>query len=217
MVQRTRRAEVPGESTGVALPTVPTPPGSRPPLVVSFVGSSGVGKTSLIETLVPLLQSEGLRVGTVKHAPHGFDADKRSSDSWRHRVAGAELVLLSGGGTGVLFVGPPDRDTGGDRHHAPGLGSDSAHTGRLVQEHMGAMDVVLVEGFVAVSDRLVKLTRSGIEDKAQSGRERTWLVVTDAADRGPDVFAFDQAPALAARIAQECGATASPDERTIDG
>jgi len=37
------------------------------PMIVSFVGTSGVGKTTVVEALVPLLRASGLRVGTVKH------------------------------------------------------------------------------------------------------------------------------------------------------
>lgn len=65
-------------------------------MIVSFVGSSGVGKTTVVEQLIPLVRAAGLRVGTVKHAPHGHDVDRVGSDSWRHRQAGADAVLLAG-------------------------------------------------------------------------------------------------------------------------
>ena len=64
--------------------------------VVGFAGYSGVGKTTLIEQLIPLLKAHGLRVSVVKHAHHGFDIDHAGKDTWRHRQAGAfEVVVAS--------------------------------------------------------------------------------------------------------------------------
>lgn len=64
-------------------------------LVISIIGKSKSGKTTLIEKLIPELNSRGLRVGTVKHAHHGFEIDHTGKDSFRHREAGAEIVALS--------------------------------------------------------------------------------------------------------------------------
>ena len=179
------------------------------PLVISFVGSSGVGKTGLIEALIPLLRAEGLRVGSVKHAPHGFDVDKPHSDSSRHRAAGAELVLLAGRGSGVLFVGSPDRDEGEGRHHMPGPEHDVGLIGELLRDPMGSVDVVLVEGFAAVSDRVVQLTRRGVADKPNASAEPPWLRVTDVADGSPYSFTFDEVAALAQRMVVEHAALVS--------
>ncbi len=63
--------------------------------VISIIGKSKSGKTTLIENLIPELNSRGLRVGTVKHAHHGFEIDHPGKDSFRHREAGAEIVVLS--------------------------------------------------------------------------------------------------------------------------
>jgi len=68
---------------------------SKLPPIVSIVGKSNSGKTTLIEKLIPLLRARGLRVGTVKHDAHSFDVDHPGKDSWRHREAGASFVALS--------------------------------------------------------------------------------------------------------------------------
>lgn len=64
-------------------------------LILSIIGKSKSGKTTLIEKLIPELKSRGLRVGTIKHAHHGFEIDHPGKDSFRHREAGAEIVVLS--------------------------------------------------------------------------------------------------------------------------
>ena len=60
-----------------------------------ITGRSGSGKTTLLESLIPALKARGLKVSVIKHAHHGFDIDKPGKDSYRHREAGAEEVLLA--------------------------------------------------------------------------------------------------------------------------
>ena len=62
--------------------------------VVGVVGRSGVGKTTLLERLVPALGARGVAVGCVKHASHGFLADRPGKDSYRLFESGASAVAL---------------------------------------------------------------------------------------------------------------------------
>ncbi len=72
--------------------------------VVSFVAvSSNSGKTTLIEKIVAILTSRGIRVAVVKHASAGFDLDKPGKDSWRFQRAGANPVVLVGPGKIALM------------------------------------------------------------------------------------------------------------------
>ncbi|MGB9628639.1 MAG: molybdopterin-guanine dinucleotide biosynthesis protein B [Thermodesulfobacteriota bacterium] len=63
--------------------------------IISIVGKSDSGKTTLIERLVPELTQRGYRVATVKHDIHGFEVDREGKDSWRHKQAGAHTVVIS--------------------------------------------------------------------------------------------------------------------------
>jgi len=63
--------------------------------IVSIVGKSDSGKTTLIEKIVPELSRRGYRVTTVKHDLHSFEIDKEGKDSWRHKRAGAQAVVIS--------------------------------------------------------------------------------------------------------------------------
>lgn len=62
--------------------------------IISIVGKAESGKTTIIEKLIPELNKRGYKVGTVKHAFHGFEIDKKGKDSWRHKNAGAETVII---------------------------------------------------------------------------------------------------------------------------
>lgn len=63
--------------------------------LLSFVGKSGVGKTTLIEKLVAELKQRGYRVAVVKHHAHTTPIDGRGKDSWRYAEAGASVAIVS--------------------------------------------------------------------------------------------------------------------------
>ena len=73
------------------------------PQIISIVGKSKSGKTTLIEKLIPVLKTRGYRVGTVKHAGHALEIDQKGKDSWRHKAAGAETVVISSPGSITMF------------------------------------------------------------------------------------------------------------------
>jgi molybdopterin-guanine dinucleotide biosynthesis protein B len=63
--------------------------------IISIVGKSDSGKTTLIEKLVPELTRRNYRIATVKHDVHGFEVDREGKDSWRHKKAGAHTVVIA--------------------------------------------------------------------------------------------------------------------------
>jgi molybdopterin-guanine dinucleotide biosynthesis protein B len=65
------------------------------PPIVSIVGKSESGKTTLIEKLIAELKSRGYRVATVKHTPQESSFDEPGKDSWRHAQAGSEAAVVS--------------------------------------------------------------------------------------------------------------------------
>jgi molybdopterin-guanine dinucleotide biosynthesis adapter protein len=69
-----------------------TPPA---PTIIGFAGYSGSGKTTLIEQVIPELKLAGFSIALIKHAHHSFDIDHPGKDSYRHRKAGAQQVLVS--------------------------------------------------------------------------------------------------------------------------
>ena len=74
------------------------------PPILSFVGHSNSGKTTLIERIIPELIRAGYRIATVKHAGHGFELDTEGKDSWRHKQAGASTVIVISKGSMAMFA-----------------------------------------------------------------------------------------------------------------
>ena len=78
-------------------------------IAIGLVGSSGAGKTSLAELLIPHLTERGLRVGYLKHAHAGFEIDRRGTDSQRAHEAGALFSGAAGCGS-FMVEGAGDLD-----------------------------------------------------------------------------------------------------------
>lgn len=136
--------------------------------VLGIAGWSGSGKTTLIEALLPRFAERGLRVSVIKQTHHDFQVDQPGKDSWRHRMAGAGEVLLTGPRRWMLV---------GELRGAPEPGLDEL-LGRL-----SPCDLVLVEGFKHA--RLPKL------EVWRAALGRPWLYPDDdrflalASDRPP--------------------------------
>ena len=64
--------------------------------LVTIIGKSGCGKTTLMEKLVVELKSRNYKLATIKHHSHrGFDIDKPGKDSWRFAQAGSDHVVIA--------------------------------------------------------------------------------------------------------------------------
>jgi molybdopterin-guanine dinucleotide biosynthesis protein B len=62
--------------------------------VIAVSGTKNTGKTTLVTRIVAELTRRGFSVGTIKHTHHTFDLEGK--DTWKHREAGAEIVVGSG-------------------------------------------------------------------------------------------------------------------------
>lgn len=109
-----------------------TTPAPTLPLL-GFAAWSGTGKTTLLEQLIPILVSRGLRLGVLKHAHHDFDIDQQGKDSHRLRKAGASQMMVAS-----------------RRRHARIIETDLAEADfhqLLASFDQTELDLLLVEGF----------------------------------------------------------------------
>ncbi len=63
--------------------------------IISIVGKSKSGKTTLLEKLIPELKSRGYRIGVIKHDIHNHQIDIPGKDSYRIKESGAETIIIS--------------------------------------------------------------------------------------------------------------------------
>jgi len=63
--------------------------------IISIVGKSESGKTTLLEGLIIELERRGYKVAVIKHAGDDFELDKAGKDSWRLSQAGSGVVAVS--------------------------------------------------------------------------------------------------------------------------
>lgn len=102
--------------------------------VLGFAAFSGVGKTTLLKKLLPLMSDKGIRVGVVKHAHHDFDIDKPGKDSYVLRKAGAEQLLITSARRRALMIENQSE-------------KDPVLDDELVYLAQDEIDLILVEGF----------------------------------------------------------------------
>ena len=67
--------------------------------IVSIVGKKNTGKTSLTVKVIEELTRRGYNVASVKHSHHSIEMDKENTDTWKHKQAGANLVVGVGSTT----------------------------------------------------------------------------------------------------------------------
>jgi molybdopterin-guanine dinucleotide biosynthesis protein MobB len=97
-----------------------------------LAGWSGSGKTTLTAKLLPELMARGVTVSTMKHAHHNFDIDQPGKDSYVHRMAGAQEVLVASANRWALM------------HEHRGAPEPTA---AALIAHMTPVDLLLIEGF----------------------------------------------------------------------
>ena len=160
------------------------------PLLGFCAWGSGVGKTTLLTSLIPVLTAHGLRVSVIKHAHHTFDIDHPGKDSYKIRQAGAVQTLLGSRQRWALMTElsriDPDRQE-------PDLFELLAHLDTSV------VDLILVEGFKHAPIPKIEVYRPVLEHPmlaeqdpnivaiAADGHVNTSLPVLDLND--PDAIA----------------------------
>jgi molybdopterin-guanine dinucleotide biosynthesis protein B len=163
--------------------------------VVGFVGPSGVGKTSLLERLIPALARHGLSVGVLKHASHGFLADRPGKDSHRLYESGADAVALISREQVASFA-----------RRAPGAGEEVSLAAALASLPRD-LDLVLAEGFSWEPIPRIVLVRRGEAPAREHGTRGQVLEIVRVPDSPqgarpvfPEALIESLAGALAARV-----------------
>lgn len=117
--------------------------------IVSIVGSSGSGKTTFLQQLIPEMKDRGYKVAIIKHTYHDFEIDKPSEDSWKHRQAGAETVILSSQNR-LAMIKELEQEENLDE---------------IVSNYLNdnEIDLIITEGYKSGNKRKIEIYRQGSE------------------------------------------------------
>jgi len=143
--------------------------------LVSIVGKSNSGKTTLVEKLIPELAKRGYRVATIKHNKHGFDIDHEGKDSWRHRQAGACATVIACPAK-IALIEDIDRDYGLDE---------------IREKYIKNADVILAEGYKGNPFPKIEVFRSELKRELLCGKEDNLLAIAADVKLDAGVPCFD--------------------------
>jgi molybdopterin-guanine dinucleotide biosynthesis protein B len=158
------------------------------PQIICIVGRSQSGKTTLIEKLIPVLKNKGYRIGSIKHSHHIFDFDKSGKDSWRHKDAGAEAVIIASPGKIAMVK---------NDHHG---------TLESLLDYFGDQDLVIAEGYKGARQPKIEVVRAARHDDALLREDRHLVAVVTDADLEIElpVFGLEDIDNLADFIEEKC-------------
>ena len=151
------------------------------PPVVSIVGKSKSGKTTLIEKLIGELKLRGYRVATIKHVPQGITFDEPDKDSWRHIQAGSEAATISSPRK-VVLIKPVTRE--------PTLNEIA----RLLGEDY---DIILTEGFKDSDAPKVETHRKEAGPPLRAIKKVVAMVTDESLETKARQFSFEDVEGLA--------------------
>jgi molybdopterin-guanine dinucleotide biosynthesis protein MobB len=159
---------------------------SKIPPVISIVGRSESGKTTLIETLIPELRRRGYRIGTIKHTHHALDIDQAGKDSSRHRAAGAQTVILASSGQIAMIKAVPSDSVAG------------------LIKYFDDVDLLITEGYKREKTPKIEVLRAEVHTELLCRNDPGLIAVATDADVTVNVpvFRLDDAAPIAAFIEQ---------------
>jgi len=117
--------------------------------VVSFVGKSKTGKTTLLEGVIKELKQRGYRVGVIKHAHHGFEMDKPGTDSWRMAQAGSDVVVVSSPQRAAVILQV----------------NEELFLNQMIPMFSERVDIILTEGYKQADTVKIHVSNSGADHK----------------------------------------------------
>jgi molybdopterin-guanine dinucleotide biosynthesis protein B len=151
------------------------------PPIVSIVGKSKSGKTTLLEKLTQELKSRGYRVATIKHAPNGMTFDEPGKDSWRHIRAGSEATVVSAPDR-VVMVRPVSR---------------ALKLDELAVLFAEDYDIILTEGFRQDSAPKIEVHRREVGTPYSSLKKLIAIATDEPLEAGTRQFSLDDIKEMA--------------------
>ncbi len=153
--------------------------------IISVVGRSNVGKTTLLEKLIRELKGRGYRVAVVKHDVHGFEMDKPGKDSWRLAQAGSDAVVLSCADK-LALIRKQDHD------------AEPPEVADLLGEDF---DILLTEGYKHSRSPKIEVHRKGMGELLSTPEELLGVATDEPLGTPAPQFSLEDAKGLADLVA----------------
>ncbi len=155
--------------------------------IISVVGKSNVGKTTLLEKLLPELKKRGYRVATIKHDVHGFSIDQPGKDTWKHARAGADIVVISSFEK-MATIEKVDRERTLDE----------------IGAKLENVDIIITEGYKRQDKPKIEVHRAEVSDTLLCEKEELFALATDTPfNMGVPEFDLDDSSGLVDLIEKE--------------
>lgn len=112
--------------------------------ILGISGSQNTGKTTLTTSIIREMVKRGYKVSTIKHTHHDFDM--KDKDTWKHREAGAELVIGAGERTFITI-------------------NEETSLEKIIKyiKFMKNLDFLIIEGFK--SEKYAKISTTPVKDE----------------------------------------------------
>ena len=151
------------------------------PPVVSVIGKSKSGKTTLIEKLIRELKLRGYRVATIKHVSGDMAFDKPDKDSWRHIQSGSEATAILSQNEVVLI-----------KPVMPKLALSE-----IVRFFGEEYDIILTEGFKRDNAPKIEVHRKKIGPPLEAVKKLAAIVTDEPLETKVRQFSFEDVKGLA--------------------
>ncbi len=161
------------------------------PVILGVCGAANAGKTTLIERLIPAFKKMGYRVGTIKHAACEFEIDRKGKDSWRHAMAGADVVAIDARGRVAVFMNP-------------GMSNTIEGSLKRLLPFFSGVELVLAEGYKSAGIKKIEVHRNEISEPLCTDDPNLVALVSDSEPRiDVPVFTPDQVEQIARFLAEK--------------
>ena len=141
--------------------------------IIGISGWKNVGKTFYASLIIKLLVERGYKVGSIKHAHHDFDIDKPGTDSFKHREAGSNQVIISSSKRWAKIT--------------ENKNENEKSLDELIQE-LQNVDVIVVEGFKKDNHPKIEILSKDLKNRNKETKNVIAIVSDDLKDTITPVF-----------------------------
>lgn len=128
-----------------------------------------------MEGLIKELKTRGYSIATIKHDIHGFDIDHKGKDTYKHREAGSEAVIISSKNRLAMIREVKEEIT---------LNS--------IIEMVLDKDIILVEGYKKSKLRKIEVYRLGVSKDIITPINRLIAVASDTTSIKDGIIVVDK-------------------------